>query len=405
MKIKSVYKFFLVVCYLLIINTNMKGILFNEKPEVFGGAVITAQVITGTPFCIGMSSVAVPVPYHVSGAFGAGNVFTAQLSNSIGSFAIPIVIGTLTSTTTGTILANIPAGTPKGTGYLIRVVSSNPVTTSISPTTLTINSPASILTQSFTAQSVCANTTANLALTAQNATSYQWYSNNNSNSGGTSEGILNGAQTSSFSIQTNISGVYYYYCGVMGSCGTMVPSNVYTVNVNALPIVQILNSVASLCLGDTDTLTASGAISYLWNTSATTNTIAITPTITTTYNVAGTDNNGCVDTVSITQAVTDCTTLPIDLLFFNAKKQQPYVNLVWATISQTDNAYFSIERSSDGKNFLEIKKVAGLRNSEDTVIYTYVDTTANQINMPIIYYRLSQTDFNGKRTFFLKSLI
>lgn len=58
----------------------------------------------------------------------SNNVFTAQLSNASGSFASPVNIGTVTRNNGGTINAVIPANTPAGTGYRVRVVSSNPTT-------------------------------------------------------------------------------------------------------------------------------------------------------------------------------------------------------------------------------------------------------------------------------------
>ncbi len=242
-------KYIAVIYYLFIMSTNLKGALFDKIPSVFGGTTIFTGVITGSPFCVGATNIAVSVPY-TSTVFQAGNVFSAQLSSATGSFASPTVIGTLASNTSGTILANIPAGTPTGTGYRIRVVGSNVVWTGTnSTTTITINSPASILTQSFTNQSICANDVANLALTAQNALSYQWFSNINSNSGGVSEGSLNGAQTPSFLVQTNIFDTYYYYCNVTGSCGAPVASNVYTITVNPLPALILISTIDTLCVG------------------------------------------------------------------------------------------------------------------------------------------------------------
>ena len=66
------------------------------------------------------------IPYTLDGTFNAGNTFTAQLSNASGSFASPINIGTLTTTAEGFILGTIPANQGAGTGYRIRVISSNP---------------------------------------------------------------------------------------------------------------------------------------------------------------------------------------------------------------------------------------------------------------------------------------
>jgi|GEM_PF-1383089 len=97
---------------------------------------ITTGTITGSPFCPGA---AVAVPFTLSGvSIGPGNVFTAQLSDASGSFASPVNIGTGTPPS---INATIPLGTPAGTGYRIRVTSSNqPVTGSPNTTNLTIGS-------------------------------------------------------------------------------------------------------------------------------------------------------------------------------------------------------------------------------------------------------------------------
>ena len=60
---------------------------------------------------------------------------------------------------------------------------------------------------------------------------------------------------------------------------------------------------ATICQGDTATLTASGADSYLWSTGETTPTIAVTPNTTTTYTVTGTHTNGTTttnDSVTVT---------------------------------------------------------------------------------------------------------
>jgi photosystem II stability/assembly factor-like uncharacterized protein len=72
------------------------------------------------------------VAYYARGFYGATNVFTAQLSNASGSFANPVNIGTYTATPyayqSGIIYAVIPAGTPAGNNYRIRVIASDPST-------------------------------------------------------------------------------------------------------------------------------------------------------------------------------------------------------------------------------------------------------------------------------------
>jgi hypothetical protein len=96
--------------------------IVNFQPSVF-----TAST-QSTTLC-GTASINIPYTALCMGNT-AGNVFTAQLSNASGSFTNPINIGTLSSTTSGTITASIPSSVPYGTGYRIRVISSAPSNTS-----------------------------------------------------------------------------------------------------------------------------------------------------------------------------------------------------------------------------------------------------------------------------------
>jgi hypothetical protein len=70
------------------------------------------------------------ISFTALGTYNSGNIFTAQISNSSGSFAgSPTSIGTINSTTSGTINALLPIGLADGTGYKIRVIASSPGTT------------------------------------------------------------------------------------------------------------------------------------------------------------------------------------------------------------------------------------------------------------------------------------
>ncbi len=78
------------------------------------------------------------VGYDITGSYNAGNTFKAYLSNSAGSFAAETEIGTITATTDGLIKCKLPASMPPdGSGYKIRVKSSNPVL--ISDTSYALN--------------------------------------------------------------------------------------------------------------------------------------------------------------------------------------------------------------------------------------------------------------------------
>ena len=110
---------------------------FKSETLNLGSAALAIGTITGTSFCV---NAFINIPFTTSEAFNAGNVFTAQLSNLSGSFANPINIGTLSGTNAGIINASIPTGTVIGSGYRIRVISSNlPITGTDNGINLTVN--------------------------------------------------------------------------------------------------------------------------------------------------------------------------------------------------------------------------------------------------------------------------
>jgi hypothetical protein len=84
------------------------------------------------------------------------------------------------------------------------------------------------------------------------------------------------------------------------------------------------------------------------------------------------------------------------LLEFNAEKSNKKVKLNWITASEINNDYFTIERSIDGKNFTAILTRKGAGNSSQAHYYSNYDY--NPLN-GISYYRLKQTDFDGRFTY------
>ncbi len=71
------------------------------------------------------------------------------------------------------------------------------------------------------------------------------------------------------------------------------------VTVNPKPTILIDPPDTIICNGDSITLTASGGISYQWNTGGTTASITVSPAIDSTYIVTGTDPNGCTNTEDV----------------------------------------------------------------------------------------------------------
>jgi hypothetical protein len=87
--------------------------------------------------------------------------------------------------------------------------------------------------------------------------------------------------------------------------------------------------------------------------------------------------------------------LPIELLYFNAEKENKLVTCRWVTQSETNNDYFTVERSKDAVNFETIGQITGAGTSTLQHSYSYTDAFPIE---GISYYRLRQTDFDGTST-------
>lgn len=85
--------------------------------------------------------------------------------------------------------------------------------------------------------------------------------------------------------------------------------------------------------------------------------------------------------------------LPIVLLSYTATYANGKVDIAWSTASETNNDYFSIERTSDLNNITVVGIVAGAGNSNTTLYYSYTD---NDPGVGMVYYRIRQTDYDGK---------
>jgi len=91
------------------------------------------------------------------------------------------------------------------------------------------------------------------------------------------------------------------------------------------------------------------------------------------------------------------TPLPVVLGNFEAECAKEGVKIRWTTVSEVNNAYFTIERSADADTWETLTQVNGAGNSNTPLEYSITDD--RPLN-GISYYRLRQTDYNGdKETF------
>ncbi len=92
------------------------------------------------------------------------------------------------------------------------------------------------------------------------------------------------------------------------------------------------------------------------------------------------------------------TQLPIELLAFDITCVKTEAKLTWATASETNNHYFTLERScGNTDNFVSIGNIDGAGNSSNIKEYSFID---KEFPGGICYYRLLQTDYNGRTTTF-----
>lgn len=85
--------------------------------------------------------------------------------------------------------------------------------------------------------------------------------------------------------------------------------------------------------------------------------------------------------------------LPIELTYFKVKAAAKTVLVEWETSTEINNDFFTVERSADGRTFESIITINGAGNSQQSRIYSYTDPYPLD---GVSYYRLKQTDFDGK---------
>lgn len=87
--------------------------------------------------------------------------------------------------------------------------------------------------------------------------------------------------------------------------------------------------------------------------------------------------------------------LPVKLIAFTATQMGDRILLSWSTASETNNAYFSLERLGSGNEFQEITQIEGAGSTGLVHSYSYLDKYPDEAKN---YYRLRQVDFDGKST-------
>ena len=150
-------------------NTEQAGAAVDDFSINFVPTPITVTLgtITPTTYCAGST---ISIPFTTTGAFTAGNTFTAQLSDATGNFTTP----SATQTGTSPISLTIPATATAATAYKVRVIASNPSTTSNESSALTINALPTDITVVATPASIANGSSSNIQVpTSQTGVTYQ----------------------------------------------------------------------------------------------------------------------------------------------------------------------------------------------------------------------------------------
>lgn len=83
---------------------------------------------------------------------------------------------------------------------------------------------------------------------------------------------------------------------------------------------------------------------------------------------------------------------PIQLVGFTVQCDNGTALIKWTTATETNNDYFTIERTTDGITYDSVGTVKGAGNSIFDINYQFTDK--NPVN-GTSYYRLTQTSFDG----------
>lgn len=87
-------------------------------------------------------------------------------------------------------------------------------------------------------------------------------------------------------------------------------------------------------------------------------------------------------------------TLPVKLISFSAQSSSTNVLINWKTSEETNNDHFELERSTDGRNFVQVTSVNAIAGNGEKN-YDHTDVNAALSNAPKLYYRLKMVSISG----------
>lgn len=92
--------------------------------------------------------------------------------------------------------------------------------------------------------------------------------------------------------------------------------------------------------------------------------------------------------------------LPVELLYFKSERCDDEICFSWATATESNNNYFTLEYSENGLDFSSWKIIDGAGNSFQKVEYRYrMSSQEIDAKGEVLYFRLAQTDHNGNTSY------
>jgi len=137
----------------------------------------------------------------------------------------------------------------------------------------------------------CAGTAVTLTASAQGLASVSWN--------------INGLNTPVIAVSPTTNTTYV--ATITNTLAGCTATAAFMISTLPLPSVSAVSSSTLLCIGQSASLAASGAVSYNWSNGSTATVVTVQPIATTVYTLSGTGSNGCTAKVTITEMVSACT--------------------------------------------------------------------------------------------------
>jgi PKD repeat protein len=220
---------------------------------------VAPAITTNTPVCTGNNiTLSTPTVAGATYAWSGPNAYSNTTQNPTILSSTALMAGSYSLTIT-------VAGCTSAIGSSLVVVNTTPVAPSPTVTT-----------------PICSGSTINLTTPLNAGDTYLWTGPNSFSSTAQNPAIAGSTGA--------MSGIYTL--NVTNNGCVSAAGNTASLVVNTTPVATISPSVATICIGQSSTLTGSGTGSYLWSTTAATPAITVNPLTSTTYTLT-VDNGFC----------------------------------------------------------------------------------------------------------------